>query len=184
MIFVQDNFFAEKTFIALQKYAKNNPFNIQKAGKKEFSVLQTPDDIIPILNINGHKLVFTFIRKAYKGFDNELRIHADNIINGHKTALASVLYINENEGVTVNGTAFYRHKKYGNKLPEDVTDVEFDRIIREDSNDPLKWEDEKDSISSRPNRRVLYDSNYFHSKFPNEIKEGERIVLVNFYAKE
>tara|TARA_R110000823_G_scaffold290390_1_gene408676 strand:- start:285 stop:839 length:555 start_codon:yes stop_codon:yes gene_type:complete len=184
MIYIQDNYFEEETFKALQDYAFNNDFVIKKAGEKEFSVLDTPESLIPILQINGHKLILTFIRKAYKGFDNELRIHADNIISGYKTALASVIYINDNLGVTVNGTSFYRHNKYGFKLPEDVTDKEFDRIIIEDSNDLSKWEKETSSVSSYPNRRVLYDSNYFHSKYPNEIKEGERIVLVNFYTKE
>lgn len=183
MIEVIDNFLPEEVFKELQDYCYNNKFQIVKAGDKEFSVLNIPDSVISYLDIDGYKPVLGFIRNAYDGFDKDIRIHADNIINGDKTAIASVLYINKSEGVTENGTCFYEHKDYGIKLPEDCSDEEFDNLIINDSNDESKW-NRLDYISSRPNRLLTYDSNYFHSKYPKKIEEGERIVLVCFYRVE
>jgi hypothetical protein len=180
MIYVRDNFFTYKNFDFIKNHCTQNEFKIHKAGEKEFSVIPTPNEIIPLLQMEGYDLTLSFIRKAYKGFDNDLRIHADNIINGQKTSVASVIYINNIKGVTPNGTAFYKHLNYGFKLPENISNEEFDRLIKEDSNDISKWE-KTDFISARPNRLLVYDSNYFHSKFPKEIEEGERIVLVSFY---
>jgi hypothetical protein len=134
------------------------------------------------LQIPNYELHLTFIRSANKDFDNDLRIHADNIIEGKKTALASVLYISTGAETSANGTAFWKHHKHGLKLPEDVTNEEFDRLLTEDSNDLKKW-DLVNIAWAVPNRRVLYDSNLFHSKWPAEISVGTRIVLVCFYTK-
>ena len=95
--------------------------------------------------------------------------------------LSSVLYINDEEDVTPNGTAFYKHHKYGYELPE-VSEQEFNRMILEDAKDPSKWT-KTDTISAKPNRFLLYQANYFHSKFPAHIVQGERQVLVTFYKK-
>ena len=97
--------------------------------------------------------------------------------------MACVFYINKQDGVTDNGTCFYEHTKYGIKLPENCSDQEFDDLIVNDSNDESKWK-RLDYISSRPNRLLMYDSNYFHSKYPKKIEEGVRIVLVCFYKVE
>lgn len=135
-----------------------------------------------MLQVEGHEMILSFIRKAYKGFDNEIRIHADNIISGSKTSLAAVLYINDPDGVTPNGTSFWKHTDYGYQLPENISNEEFDRLITEDSNNLSKWS-KTDFISAIPNRLLLYNSNYFHSKYPAEIEAGERIVAVAFYKK-
>ena len=182
MIIVTDDFFGEETFKALQDYCEND-FQIVEIGGKEFSVLQTPDALIPLLEVNGYELTFTFIRNAWKDFDTDLRIHADSIINGKKTDIASVHYINPEDGVTKNGTSFWKHVKYGRRLPKDIADEEFDRILQEDSNDDTKWIRES-FINSVPNRRVLYDADMFHSKMPSVIEQGVRIVLVCFYSKK
>src|SRR5690606_23350004 len=104
MIYVTDNFFTPENFKFLQEYCKQD-FTIQNVGGKDFSVLPTPQEILPLLNIDGHKLILSFIRSAYKGFDTDARVHADGIILGEKTDYASVIYINNEEGVTPNGTA-------------------------------------------------------------------------------
>lgn len=179
---VQENFLPEEVFQYLRTYCKENEFQIHKRGEKEFSVLPVPDYVKDFLNIPDHDLHLTFIRSANKDFDNDLRIHADNIIEGKKTALASVLYISTGAETSTNGTAFWKHHEHGLKLPEDVTNEEFDRLIIEDSNDIDKWE-LQDVVFSVPNRRVLYDSNTFHSKWPKQITVGTRIVLVSFYTK-
>jgi len=181
MIYVIDNFFTPENFKFLQEYCKQD-FTIQDVGGKSFSTLPTPQEILPLLSIDGHKLILSFIRSAYKGFDTDARIHSDGIIMGEKTVLATVIYLNDPKGVTPNGTAFFRHSKYGLSLP-DVTNEEFDRLITEDSNDESKWE-QTDFISAVPNRLLAYSANYFHAKYPKEITEGIRKVLVAFFAKE
>lgn len=180
MIFIQDNYFEPETFKMIQEYCENE-FQIVKMGEKEFSVLRTPDELIPLLQVSGYELVLTFIRSAHKDFDSDLRIHADNIIEGHKTALASVFYISGDE-VSTNGTAFYKHLHYGRNLPENISNEEFDELIKNDSNDYRKWTKE-DIIIGVPNRLLTYDSNRFHSKFPSKIDRGIRKVMVSFYKK-
>ncbi len=169
-------------FNILQRYCLENEFRIVKMGDKEFSVLETPVEFIPFFNMPGHEIVLTFIRSAYPGFDTDYRIHADNIIDGHKTSFASVLYINNPELVTPNGTAFWEHQTHGHRLNESVTNEEFDRLLSEDANDLSKWE-QTAYVVNVPNRLVLYDSQLFHSKHPDQIKSGQRIVLVTFYKK-
>lgn len=180
MIIAQDNYLETSTFDALKEYCKSD-FEIVKMGEKDFSVLQTPKDLLPLLKVEGHDLILSFIRSAHKDFDTDLRIHADHIINGDKAVLASVLYIGDDD-ITPNGTAFYTHTKYGRQLPSDVSKEEFDRMIVEDSNDISKWV-MTDFISAVPNRLLMYDANMFHSKYPKKIEKGVRKVLVNFYRK-
>lgn len=156
MINITDNFLPQEVFNRLQQYCNENEFQIVDAGEKQFSVLSVPEDLLNFFKFDGLELCFSFIRSAYNGFDEDIRIHADNIIQGNKTNYACVLYINNAEGVTENGTAFYKHKELGYKLPDDCTNEEFDRLILEDANDESKWE-KLDYISSRPNRLLMYD---------------------------
>jgi len=183
MILIKDDFLPKEAFKDLQEYCKEHDFQIVTAGDKEFSVLETPRTFLDFFRLDGYELVLTFIRSAHKNFDTDHRIHADNIINGHKTELASVLYINEEDEVSENGTAFFKHVTHGRELGKDVTAEEFDRLITEDSNDLSKWK-MTDKISAVPNRQLLYSSNYFHAKHPNVIEFGERRVLVCFYSKK
>lgn len=183
MILVKDDFLPKEAFKDLQQYCNENEFQIVDAGGKEFSVLHTPRNLLEFFRLPGYELVLTFIRSAHKDFDTDHRIHADNIINGHKTELASVLYLNDEGEIDDNGTAFYIHVTHGRQLGKTATAEEFDRLIKEDSNDLSKWK-MTDKISSVPNRQLLYSSNYFHAKWPNIIERGERRVLVCFYAKK
>lgn len=181
MISIHDNFFEHRTFKVLQQYCKNE-FFIKKAGEKEFLVLPTPENLYPFLEIADHRIILSFIRKAHKDFDTDHRIHCDGTIEGEKTSLASVLYINEKKGVPENGTMFWEHHKWAHRLPSAVGEKEFDRLLLEDANDLSKWE-KRDVVHARPNRFLVYDSSLFHSKWPSKIEEGERIILVTFYAK-
>lgn len=182
MIQIQNNYLPKNLFYALQDICENTKFDIVKLGDKQFSIMDTPMDIIPFFQIPGHEIVLTFIRDAYPGFDNDMRIHADNIIQGHKTSFASVLYINNPHGVTPNGTAFWEHEKHGLQLQDDVSNEEFDRLITEDSNNLSKWT-QNAYVGAIPNRLVTYNSQQFHSKVPAKIEIGRRIVLVVFYKK-
>lgn len=177
-----DNFLPENSFKQLQNYCNENDFKIVDAGGKLFSILETPVEMFGFLHEENHDLVLTFIREAYDGFDNTPRIHADNIIAGRKTALAKVLYINNPNSASENGTAFWKHHQYGVELPEDVTNEEFDRLLLEDSNNLELWK-QTDFVEAKPNRLLTYNSNQFHSKWPANIAQGRRVVLVAFYAK-
>jgi hypothetical protein len=180
---ITDNFLPTEVFKELQNYCKENEFEIVKAGEKEFSILNVPENIYPFLEIEGYDIIFSFIRNAYKEFDTTWRRHADNIINGYKTDMASVLYINNNTNITKNGTAFYNHIKYGKSLPKNISENEYNRMIIEDSEDDSKW-DITQIVEAKPNRMLIYCSQDFHSKYPNKINIGERIVLVSFYIKK
>ncbi|WP_286399309.1 hypothetical protein [Myroides odoratimimus] len=180
MIHIENNFLPQELFEELQNYCLNTPFERVKLGEKEFDFLRVPDNILPYLKEENHELIVTFIRRALPDFDTDLRIHADNIIQGEKTALAKVLYINPKGNTSKNGTAFWEHHTHGEELPEDVTNEEFDRLITEDSNDLSKWNFKK-VFYSEPNKMVRYKANLFHSKYPAKITTGERIVLVAFY---
>jgi len=180
---VTDNFLSKAHFSLLQQYCRVNEFEIVTLGEKQFLVLETPPYLIPLFQIEGYELICTFIRSAKNDFDTDQRIHADNIINGHKTALASVLYLNEKDEVSKNGTMFWIHETHGDQLDKSVSNEEFDRLITQDSNDLSKWE-ASDIVHAKPNRRLLYNSNSFHSKWPAKIEKGERKVLVCFYAEK
>ncbi len=179
---VIDDFLPKNVFKELQEYCNQNEFQIVQAGEKAFSILEIPENIYPYLQLDGHKIIFAFIRNAYKEFDNEERIHCDGIIMEKQTNKAAVLYINNSHGVTKNGTKFYCHKTHGNFLPDDADETEFNRLITEDANDLTKWK-ETHFVKSKPNRLLRYKSSLFHGKYPAKIRKGTRIVLVVFYEK-
>jgi len=182
MIKIKDNFLPDETFRELQNYCREKEFETVVVGSKEFSVLETPDNVIPFLQQPGHEIILSFIRQANELIDTKLNIHADGIIQGQISSLASVLYINDSQGVTKNGTAFWYHEKHGYKLPNDCSIQEFNRLLTEDANDIEKWK-QLDYLKAKQNRLLTYPSNYFHSKWPQQITEGTRIVLVTFYKK-
>jgi hypothetical protein len=179
---IQHNFLSKENFERLQKYCYNTDFKITQVGEKLFSVLQTPEFILEFLEIENHKLILSFIRESYDGFDNQLNIHADNRLEGEKVALASVLYINHLEEVTLNGTAFYKHHIHGTQLPDNCPEEEHNRLLIEDANYYSNWNLEQ-YIPNIPNSIVTYNGSLFHSKFPANIDKGLRIVLVAFYKK-
>lgn len=176
-----DNFLTEEDFKMLQSYCKFEKFEIYSVGDKEFLVLPTPESLIEKVALPNHDIVLSFIRKAHAEFDTDWRIHADNIINGYKTNYASVLYIDFEDNLKT-GTAFWEHNTHGKKLKKNVSEQEFNRLITEDANDLSKWE-KTNFVEAKKNRFLVYDSNLFHSKYPNVIEKGERIVLVTFYKK-
>lgn len=182
MISVVDDFLFEDEFKDLQNYCDENLFQIVEFPGKSFSALATPSSLYDNLKIYGHEIVLSFIRSAYKGFDSNAWIHADNIVNGRRIDIASVLYINDEDDTLENGTAFWDHYIYGKKLPEDCSEDEFNNVLLRDADNSTAWV-KRDYISSRPNRLLTYDANYFHSKYPAEITEGIRKVLVTFYTK-
>ena len=172
------NFLPDDMFARLREYILKSEFQIFDAGDKEFSYLPFPTEVYNHISDNIATPVLSFIRRAYSGFDNEPRIHCDGIINGEEVSLASVLYLNVEGEVEGNGTAFYSHKQHGKKFDGD--EEEFNRMLLEDANDLSKW-NMYEVQTSEPNKLVAYDTKLFHSKFPYEIKNGVRYVLVSFF---
>ena len=181
MIIVQDNYLDKEDFEWLQDYCDKTEFQYINGGDKEFLAINTPERILEHLEIVGYDIIFSFIRKAHKDFDNDHRIHSDGIILGHYTHMASVIYLNDEDGVTPNGTMFYEHEEHGKGLPENVSPEVYDKVLG-DSNKIGMFE-ERDRIYSKPNRALNYDASLFHAKFPKVIEKGERIVLVTFYTE-
>lgn len=144
-----------------EKFLNEVKRNIEELEKKEIDV------------------VFSFFREAKEGQDDELRIHNDSIINEKQPDRAGVLYISENKLNYINGTAFWKHKRYGDTFNDVENLEEFNRLISEDSNEIDRWE-LKSIIGHKKNRFLSYPCNYFHSKFPREFRET-RIVFVIFY---
>ena len=179
---ITENFLPDDVFKYLEKYCYSTHSRKIDIGGKEISVMDTPSFIIPYLKTDAHELILSFIRESYDGFDNSLNIHADNRLNGIKIAKASVLYINNPKGVTENGTAFYSHEYYGLELPDDVSDEEHDRLLVEDANNPSKWQKVVSTLNVR-NRYLEYNANLFHSKYPANIDNGKRVVMVSFFKK-
>ncbi|WZE63632.1 minor coat protein [Maribacter phage Panino] len=185
MIIIEDDYLLDEDFKRLQEYCRQD-FYVKRAGTedewKEFLVLDTPKWLRSELEMDGYEIILSFIRKAHSEFDTEPRIHSDGIIMDRHVDMASVLYINDSEGVTPNGTSFYDHAFFGGHLPKNVSGEVYNDVLR-DSNVIEFWE-QKDKIYAEPNRLLTYPAQKFHAKFPSKIEKGERIVCVTFYAEK
>jgi hypothetical protein len=93
---------------------------------------------------------------------------------------ALVLYISESTKEGLHGTAFWKHKEVGYEMPIDTSNEESDRFLLEEANNLDNWE-LSSVVGYRPNRAVMYPSNYFHSKYPNTGWKEGRMVYVMFY---
>jgi len=101
-------------------------------------------------------------------------------IKGQKPDRAIVLYLSPRELEDLNGTAFWEHDIYGKEMPKNMSDDEYDEILKLDSEDLNKWR-LSTVVGYEENRLVSYPSNYFHSKYPNKSWEEGRKVFVMFY---
>jgi hypothetical protein len=122
--------------------------------------------------------ILAFMREAKEGQDHDWRIHNDSIIEGEQPDRACVLYISDTKQSGLNGTAFWEHKKHGDRF-ENTNVIEQNRLLSEDANDLDLW-DLKSIIGHKKNRLISYPCNYFHSKYPNEFIDN-RVVFVMFY---
>ena len=87
--------------------------------------------------------------------------------------------MSDNKSKSLNGTAFWEHKKYGDTFPNNKSSKEFNKMLSEDAEDLSKW-NLKSIIGHKPNRLISYPCEYFHSKYPNEFIDS-RVVFVMFY---
>jgi len=131
------------------------------------------------------KNIICFLRLASSMFDTDLRIHCDNgnVGSNFTQTHGSVFYITHDEE-NINGTAFWKHHKYGYACPSDFTDKDIQTKIMCDKDDPLKWS-LSTIVGGVPNRLISYPAQYFHSKYPRVMKgssiKESRIVLVAFF---
>jgi len=187
MIYIVDNFLDKQVLDFVTKDL--NSFKKVDTPGKSFWVKEATTAFIdyivqrlelienkPIKNILG------FFREAKKDQDDKWRIHNDSIINNEQPNRAIVLYLSNNKINKLNGTAFWKHKKYGDTYDKENNIKEFNRMLKEDANDLTKWE-LKSVVDGKKNRLLSYPCNYFHSKYPNEFIKS-RIVFVMFYKYE
>lgn len=172
--------FEDKRFTALEKgdhiyYVANAPQNV---------IDKIHTEIESIYNIKIKNIV-CFLRLASSVFDTDLRIHCDNGNVGTDFAPThgGVFYITYGKN-DINGTAFWRHNKYGYVCPTDFTDKDIQEKIMCDKEDVTKW-NLNTIIGGLPNRLVCYPSQYFHSKYPRVMNgihpKDSRIVMVVFF---
>tara|TARA_R110002072_G_scaffold150175_1_gene298382 strand:- start:463 stop:1041 length:579 start_codon:yes stop_codon:yes gene_type:complete len=186
MIYIVDDFLDKKLFNFVNKDLKEFK-EIQTPGKK-FWIINPSEAFIEymiqkISLYEGRKIIncFSFFREAKKNQDNDWRIHNDSYsgVYKEKPDRALVLFMSNNNSKKLNGTAFWSHKKYGEKFPENKDINEANRMLKEDANDLSKWQ-LKSVIGHNKNRLISYPCEYFHSKYPNEFKKSRK-VFVMFY---
>jgi len=187
MIYIIDDFVEKNLFKLANQYLDENKFNKVIVGKKDFYIQDSNKDFDEYIAtklsiIEGKKIenILSFFRVATDEIDVTWRIHSDLNINGQKPDRAVVLYLSPREKEELHGTALWEHYIYGRELPEDISDEEYDRMIKMDADELEKWR-LSTVVGYEENRLVSYPSSYFHSKYPNVSWEEGRKVFVMFY---
>lgn len=187
MINIIDNFLSDGLYKAIYEKLSSNDFKEVQAGDKSFWVQfsdPTFDELVlnKISDIEGVKRrnIFSFFRVATDKVDTDWRIHSDAIINGERPDRALVLYLSPSRMEGLHGTAFWKHRQFGDSLPSDISFEDYDKVLLEDSNMLYKW-DLHSVVGYKENRGLMYPCNYFHSKYPNIGWPEGRMVYVMFY---
>ena len=188
MIYFKDNFLNKTLFDELNSKLINFK-KIDMEGGCVLYVVKSTEELTSyfekeIERIEGKsiEMIMCGFRRSKHDEDNEWRIHSDLKVHQDQKSnpeRAGVLYMSEvPEDVKskLNGTAFWDHKEYGDN---NEGSLEIHNKALEVCDDLSKWT-LKSIIGHKPNRFLSYDSNYFHSKYPNVTKE-DRIVCVMFY---
>ena len=183
MIYVKDNFLDKELFELLNKNLNN--FKEVKTPGRSFWVQEPDKDFVKyvvaklsVIENCKIKNILCFFREAKQDQDNDWRIHNDTIINNQQPDRAVVLYMSHSNMHSLNGTAFWKHKNYGETYSGKDSE-EFNKLLKNDSNDISKWQ-LKPVIGHKENRLISYPCNYFHSKYPNEFINSRK-VFVMFY---
>lgn len=187
MIYVEDDLLDPSLIDILDK--EESEFTKVDAGDKSFWIKLPSEDFLNLMkskieNIeqNDIEVVFSFFREAKENQDDDWRIHNDSIINGQQPDRAAVLFISENNYESLNGTAFWKHKIYGDKFPKSTSE-EFDKVLLKDSNNLDLW-NLHSVIGHKQNRLVSYPCDYFHSKYPNEFKVSRKVFVIFYKIKK
>ena len=184
MIYIKDDFLDKELFDLLNKDLNN--FSKVDTPGKSFWVKEPDKDFVKyvtaklsLIENNNVENILCFFREAKQNQDNTWRIHNDSIIDGQQPDRALVLYMSENKIDSLNGTALWEHKEYGDTFPKNASPEVFNKMLNEDAEDLTKW-NVKSIIGHKPNRLISYPCHYFHSKYPNKFQDS-RIVFVMFY---
>lgn len=186
MIYIIDNFLSTIIIDKINEYLVD--FKEVDTGHKKFWVMDAEEPFInhiteKISNIEGEKIenIISFFRISTDKLDTDWRIHCDSIINDKIPDRALVLFMNDSANSNLNGTAFWKHEKWGDSLPIEhlSTDVYNDLILNQ-AEDLSVWE-LNTIIGHKKNRLISYPCNYFHSKYPNKSWKDGRKVFVMFY---
>jgi hypothetical protein len=187
MINVVDDFLEENIYESVYQHLSDNEFVKVEVGDKPFWVQYTNEEFDNLIldklsKIDGVKreCLLGFFRVATEELDTDWRIHADSKVGDIRPERALVLYISPSTKEGLHGTAFWKHKDVGYKMPEDTSDEEANRFLLEEANNLDNWELHS-VVGYRPNRAVMYPSVYFHSKYPNTGWKEGRMVYVMFY---
>jgi hypothetical protein len=187
MINIVDNFLDQDLYDAVYQRLSDNEFVRVEVGDKSFWVQYTFEDFDEMIvnklsAIDGvqRECLLGFFRVATEEFDTDWRIHADSKVGDIRPERALVLYISPSTKEGLHGTAFWKHKEVGYQMPLDVSNEEADRFLSEEANNLDNW-DLHSVVGYRPNRALMYPSNYFHSKYPNTGWKEGRMVYVMFY---
>jgi hypothetical protein len=187
MINIIDDFLDQDTYDATYERLLRNLFTEIKVGDKyfcvQFSYASFDNMILQKLSaIDGveRECLLGFFRIATEDLDTDWRIHSDSNVGDIRPERAIVLYISPSTKKELHGTAFWKHKDKGYKMPEGTIDEDADKFLLEEANSLDNWE--LDSVVGyKPNRALMYPCNYFHSKYPNTGWKEGRMVYVMFY---
>ena len=188
MIYIKDDFLPEVIFNKIEPLLID--FKELDVGDKKFYIKPTIIDFeqyikskLEIIENRSIKCIFSYFRIATDKLDTDWRIHCDSIINDDIPEQAIVLHFSDPPNM-LTGTAFWSHHKHGDCLnKKDLSTEEFNRILKEDSNDLDKWT-LNTVIGQKKNRLLSYPSSYFHSKYPNKVTKKGRKIFVMFYKYE
>ena len=187
MINIKDDFLHKDTYDIVCHMLANNKFQQVELGDKKFWVQYSDSefDNIVLRNLSAidgvpRESLLAFFRVATDELDTDWRIHADAKVGDIRPERALVLYLSESTMEGLHGTAFWKHKKLGYQMPYSISNEESDRMLMQEANDLSNW-DLHSVVGYKPNRAVMYPSNYFHSKYPNVGWKEGRMVYVMFY---
>jgi len=193
-IIIIDDVLSKEDFQDLQNYcSEENRFQSVAKGDYIYYVAYVPDSlnskltaVLQEIHRKKVNISISFIRLATSKLDTDLRIHSDNgnVGGNFKPTHGAIFYITHKPD-TINGTALWKHYKYGYTCPEEFNDEDIQNNIMCDKEDATKWS-LSTIIGGVENRLVTYPAKYFHSKYPrvmwgNNQKNG-RIVLPIFYT--
>jgi len=192
-IIISDNVLSSEDFQLLKSYCINEAkFEAVEKGDNIYIVAKPPQEIeqkiLQTLQEIYHKQIdvsISFLRIANSKIDINWRIHCDNtnVAGKFNPTHGAIFYITHDKN-NINGTAFWRHKKYGYVCPDNFTNEEIQNKIIVDREDSMKW-DVSTIIGGVENRMVSYPAKYFHSKYPRVMQgkdiNDSRIILALFY---
>ncbi len=187
MIYILDDFVEKNLFKIANDYLDKNTFNKIKAGDKDFHIQKSNKEFDKYVTsrlsmVEGKEIknILSFFRVSTDTLDVSWRIHSDLNINGEKPDRALVLYLSPREKEDLHGTALWEHDIYGREIPKEITDEDYDKMIKLDANNLDRWR-LSTVVGYEENRLVSYPSSYFHSKYPNVSWKEGRKAFVMFY---